>query len=122
MSKRNPCIAVFANSIIARLLLAVILFSFAPSLLRAQTAATNPEVQALREEVNELKARLAGLESKLEALGLATAPAANRVTAAVPLAPAVEQSSSKPVPAVEQTEAQPASAAQVAPKPAPFAF
>ena len=107
---------------IARYSLVIIVISLAPSLLLAQIATTNPEVQALRDEVNELKARLAGLESKLEALGLATAPAANRVTAAVPLAPAVEQSSSKPVPAVEQTEAQPASAAQVAPKPAPFAF
>jgi hypothetical protein len=123
MSKRNRSTSSFAPSLIGHCWLAFFAISLAPNLLLAQTSATSPEVQALREEVNELKARLAGLESKLEAFALATPPAANRVTAAVPVAPAIEQVSSKPVPAVEQTGAQPTSAvAQAASKPVPFAF
>jgi hypothetical protein len=104
--------------------LAVFLLTVAPSLLRAQNAAANPEVQALREEVMELRARLAGVESKLEALALAPAPAANRAAvSAVPIAPVIEQAVANPTPAVERAESQPISlVAQKAPKPAPFAF
>jgi hypothetical protein len=86
MPTRNPSTSSsFAARMMARFSLSVFLLSAAPSLLLAQTEAINPEVQALREEVMELKARLAGLESKLEAFALATAPAANRIAAAVPV-------------------------------------
>jgi hypothetical protein len=110
-----------ANSVIVRLSLAVITFSLAPSLLRAQTAATDPEVQALREEVKELRARLAGVESMLSAISLLVTPAANRVAAAVPV---VEQGSSAPAsPASEQAASEPPRVAAQAPsRPAPFAF
>ena len=108
---------------IVRLSLAVILFSLSPSLLLAQTAVTNPEVQALREEVMELKARLAGLESKLEALAVAPGPAPSRVVSAVPIAPVIQQAVANPTPPVERVESQPISlVVQKAPKPAPFAF
>src|SRR5208282_6908909 len=110
MSKRTPFTSLLpGNSMIVRLSLAVILFFLSSSLLLGQTAAVSPEVQALRDEVNELKARLAGLESKLEVLALSTPPAANRgVVAAVPLAPALESASSKPASLVEQASSKPA--------------
>src|SRR5580704_13668870 len=112
MSKRCPCTSVSANSMIARLLLIVILFSLVPSLLPAQTAATNPEVQALREEVSELKARLAGLESRLEAFSLTTSAPANAVVGAAPAGGPVAQASRESAPVAEQAT----------PNPAPFAF
>jgi len=99
-------------SVSTRLPLAAILFSVAPSLLPAQTAATNPEVQALREEVSELKARLAGLESRLEAFSVTTPAPASPVVAATPPAGPVAQASPQPTPVAEQTT----------PNPAPFAF
>jgi hypothetical protein len=91
------------SNVIVRLLLAVILFFLLPSLLLGQTAAVSPEVQALRDEVNELKARVAGLESKLEVLALSNPSPANRgVVAAVPLAPIIEAARPSLVPVIEQ--------------------
>jgi hypothetical protein len=118
LSKRQtdielPEAAPVANGAIARLSVAVIMFSMAPSLLRAQTAGTNPEVQALREEVKELRARLAGVESRLSALSLLDAPAANQAT----VVPATEQGNSSP----PSTNGQ-AGPEQPSPKPVPFAF
>lgn len=104
----------------------------APSASLAQTV--SPEVAALQEEVRELKARLAGLESKLDALALNSAPAASRpIVATAPLAPAVSTTSPLPsslpssgpssAPVVEQTNG-PSSAPteQAKTKPTPFAF
>src|SRR5271165_2599631 len=100
MSKRNRSTSFsFVPSLIGHCWLAFFAISLAPNLLHAQPATTSPEVQALREEVNELKTRLAGLESKLEAFALATPPAARGVTAPAPAAPAIDQASSKSVPA-----------------------
>jgi hypothetical protein len=84
--------------------------------LRAQAPAPTPQVQALQEEVQDLKARLARVESLLAAL----APAAPVTTAAVATpAPPVP-----PIPAAAPAPAAPAeaNAAQPASKPAPFAF
>jgi len=121
MSRRTLSTSFFLGTrIFVRLSLAVTLFSAAPYLLHAQTATTNPEVLALREEVNELRARLAGLESKLEALSLATPPAANSVVAAIPLAPVMEPTSSKPASLVQQATSMPAPViAQPSPTPTP---
>jgi len=107
---------------IVRLSLAVVLFSLSPSLLLGQTSAPNPEVQALRDEVKELRARLNGLESKLEALAPATPPAADRCYATVPLAPALESAISNPVWPVEQASTKRAPViAQPSPAPPPVA-
>lgn len=82
-----------------------------PSLLPAQTAAAN-EVQALREEVRELKARLAGLESRLDAFSPASpAPVSPVVGAAPPAGPVAQASPGGASVAEEAT-----------PNPAPFAF
>jgi hypothetical protein len=146
MSKRTGSPSFLFEGFI-RLSLARILLA-APSLLHAQTTATNPEVLALKEEVKELKAHLARLESKLEALSVGTSPTANQVDVAPPIVPApelarskpaatVEQASSKPAPVIAQPNPipsgapptpveQPSSTAPIAEhasaKPAPFAF
>jgi hypothetical protein len=108
---------------LGRLVLSAILFSGASGRLHAQPAAVNPEVQALRDEVNELKKRLAYMESRLETIASAPAPVPAPVVAAAP-APA-------PAPAAPVVAAAvpppPVSGAPLAPVPdnakaVPFAF
>ncbi len=100
-----------------------------PSLLRAQTAATSPEVQALREEVGQLKERLAKVESILSKLPLSAAYPANLIAATVPIVPVAEQALASLVPVAEQGSSGQAPASEPTPaaeqassRPAPFAF
>jgi outer membrane murein-binding lipoprotein Lpp len=54
-------------SYVSGLLMAAVLFLFVPSNLVAQATPSNQDVQSLRQEVGELKARIAMLEAKLDA-------------------------------------------------------
>src|ERR1700730_17649484 len=96
--------------------LAVTLLFFSPSRLRAQAAATDQDIRALREEASELKRRLAELEAKLAAFPPAVRPEGDKLTVN-----AIEPQPSSAVPSIA---AVPLAAAngQVDSKPAPFAF
>jgi hypothetical protein len=96
--------------------LAVTLLFFSPIRLPAQAAATDQDIQALREEASELKRRLAELEAKLAALPPAARSAGDKLTA--------NSIEPQPSSAARLTAAVPPPAAneQVASKPAPFAF
>src|SRR6202047_4200258 len=107
---RNP-LASCVDHLITCLSLAAILLSVAPLRLDAQAPPAVVEMQDLRDEVSQLKKRLAQLEAKLEA----------RLEARVeakPVAPTSQAPAPPPPPAVA---AAPASE-QPASKPAPFAF
>ena len=96
------------RNLLAFLVLAAVILT-APGWARAQAVAPGPEVQALRQEVAELKSRLADVEARLAALSTATPSAA-------PLpAPAAAAVAEAPAPG-PQVEAAPAK------KPAPFSF
>jgi hypothetical protein len=127
-----------ANSLIAktrivRFSLAMVCLAILPSLLRAQTAATSPEVQALQEEVRQLKERHVGVESRLSALSPSKAPETLRATSTnlLPVVAAlastrpvpIGEGSSAPAPASEQAGSEPPHLAeQTSSEPAPFAF
>jgi hypothetical protein len=105
-----------ASNAAARLSLVAASLVFLPGRLPAQIAATDQQVQLLRQEMVELKSRLAELEAKLAVLSTPSpAPAVNSAT--------TQLTASQPSLAAPVVAAQTAPADDKPPsKPAPFAF